>query len=174
MDGSQNSAEPGPSQRPRRLRVNQQQILNIFDQIDSDISNTDLLDSDEEQDDYDPRPNAGTAAVSFSESASTEGEEVDVRPPPRKGRTKVWKKKKFDKAYKSTAPSLPVPGHDEPINYFAEYLTEDFSEITVNQTNLYSVQKTGKSIDTNAVEMKKFFGIHVAMGVFNLPRYRMY
>ncbi|KAK2701848.1 hypothetical protein QYM36_019514 [Artemia franciscana] len=174
MDGSQNSAEPGPSQRPRRLRVNQQQILNIFDQIDSDISDTDLLDSDEEQDDYDPRPNAGTAAVNSRESASTEGEEVDVRPPPRKGRTKVWKKKKFGKAYKSTAPSLPVPGHDEPINYFAEYLTEDFFEITANQTNLYSVQKTGKSIDTNAVEMKKFFGIHVAMGVFNLPQYRMY
>ncbi|KAK2710316.1 hypothetical protein QYM36_013836 [Artemia franciscana] len=152
MDGSQNSAEPGPSQRPRRLRVNQQQILNIFDQIDSDISDTDLLDSDEEQDDYDPRPNAGTAA----------------------GRTKVWKKKKFDIAYKSTAPSLPVPGHDEPINYFTEYLTEDFFEITANQTNLYSVQKTGKSIDTNVVEMKKFFGIHVAMEVFNLLRYRMY
>ncbi|KAK2720891.1 hypothetical protein QYM36_004694 [Artemia franciscana] len=113
MDGSQNSAEPGPSQRPRRLRVNQQQILNIFDQIDSDISDTDLLDSDVEQEDYDPRPNAGTAAVSSRESASTE-----VRPPPRKGRTKVWKKKKFDKAYKSTAQSLPVPGHDEPINYF--------------------------------------------------------
>ena len=42
------------------------------------------------------------------------------------------------------------------------------------QTNLYSVQNKGSSIETNAKEMEQFLGIHILMGGIELPDYDMY
>ena len=40
--------------------------------------------------------------------------------------------------------------------------------------NLYSVQQTGNSINTNKVEIEQFFGILILMGIFNFPEMHMY
>ena len=43
-----------------------------------------------------------------------------------------------------------------------------------DETNLYSVQTTGKSVNTSKEEIKQFIGILVQMGVLKYPQYRMY
>lgn len=44
----------------------------------------------------------------------------------------------------------------------------------VDQTNLYSVQKTGTSINTRVSEMEQFLGIHMMSGIIQMPSYRMF
>ena len=39
---------------------------------------------------------------------------------------------------------------------------------------MYSVQETGKSVDTNPDEIEQFIGIIVQMGILKYPQYRMY
>lgn len=63
---------------------------------------------------------------------------------------------------------------DTPVKYFFKYFPEDFWEELAFQTNLYSVQERGSSIQTNSKELKMFVGILIAMGVLKLPRVRLY
>ena len=44
----------------------------------------------------------------------------------------------------------------------------------MEQTNLYSIQKNGKSINTNKDEIEKFLGMHMMMSILLLPAYHMY
>ena len=39
---------------------------------------------------------------------------------------------------------------------------------------MYSVAKTGKPLQTNSVELKKFFGMNLVMGCISYPRLSMY
>ena len=49
--------------------------------------------------------------------------------------------------------------------FFTNKLIQDI----VKNTNLYSVQKTCKSVNTNVEEIKKFIGMNIIMGVIPLP-----
>ncbi|KAE9522588.1 hypothetical protein AGLY_017010 [Aphis glycines] len=62
-----------------------------------------------------------------------------------------------------------------PISYFMKYFPEEaFSKMAIF-TNIYAEQKsTNKWVQTTSAEMKVFVGIHLMMGVLNLPRVRMY
>ncbi|XP_022182789.1 piggyBac transposable element-derived protein 3-like [Myzus persicae] len=62
-----------------------------------------------------------------------------------------------------------------PISYFMKYFTEEaFNEMAM-YTNIYEEQKiTNQWVQTTSAEMKVFVGIHLMMGVLNLPRVRMY
>ena len=44
----------------------------------------------------------------------------------------------------------------------------------VDNTNLYSVQKTGKSVNVTVEEMKSFIGMQIVMGIVRMPRYECY
>ena len=72
--------------------------------------------------------------------------------------------------------SLPPVQFDEmtPLNFFKMFWDDSITDILVEQTNLYSVQITGRSIDTNRNEMEQFLGIHMLMSIVNLPSYQMY
>ena len=43
--------------------------------------------------------------------------------------------------------------------------------LVVENTNLYSVQKTRKNVNTNKEEIKTFIGIKMLMGLIKLPQY---
>ena len=60
-----------------------------------------------------------------------------------------------------------------PFEYFKLSWTEELNELIAEQTNLYSVQKTGKSVKTSSDEIKKYIGMHLRMGIVHLPSYRM-
>ena len=42
-----------------------------------------------------------------------------------------------------------------PIDFFKRFWTDNITNMTAEQTNLYSVQKKGSSIETNAKEIEK-------------------
>ena len=57
----------------------------------------------------------------------------------------------FDKPFKDEEFSLPPEGADEMTlpNYFKIFWSDDIINLLVEQTNLYTVQQTGSSINTN-------------------------
>ena len=44
----------------------------------------------------------------------------------------------------------------------------------VENTDLYLVQKCGKSVNTDSAEMKIFLGLHISMWIVQMPRYDAY
>ena len=62
------------------------------------------------------------------------------------------------------------PPNDDlsPLNYFEKFIDNSIIE-NLDQTNLYSAQKTGKSINTSVIEMCQFIGIHILAGVVQMP-----
>ncbi|KAL4126370.1 hypothetical protein QTP88_010592 [Uroleucon formosanum] len=62
-----------------------------------------------------------------------------------------------------------------PISYFMKYFTEEaFDEMAIF-TNIYAEQKsTNQWVQITSAEMKVFVGIHLMMGVLNLPRVRIF
>ncbi len=71
---------------------------------------------------------------------------------------------------------LPEPPQDEmtTLQYFKLFFDDELIHHIVDQTNLYSVQKTGTSVNTSESELEQYLGILLMMGVIILPQYRMY
>ena len=44
----------------------------------------------------------------------------------------------------------------------------------MENTNLYIVQKSGASVNTNKDEISSFIGKHILMGIVQLPNYKAY
>lgn len=61
-----------------------------------------------------------------------------------------------------------------PLNYFKTFFDDKIIDKIVNETNLYSVQKDGTSINTSFAEISQFFGIQILSGIVRMPSYRMY
>ena len=60
------------------------------------------------------------------------------------------------------------------LTYFRKFWSHDITERLVDQTNLYSVEKTGESIRTTKEEMEKFIEVQMLMSIVKLPKYEMY
>ena len=52
----------------------------------------------------------------------------------------------------------------EPISYFKALVTDEVVEHMAEQTNLYSVQEDGQSMDTSRVEIDLFIRLYLWMG----------
>lgn len=62
---------------------------------------------------------------------------------------------------------------ETPVAYFSKYFRNSmFSYITM-QTNIYAQQKSS-SFSTTSDEVKRYVGILIKMGVYGLPRYRLF
>lgn len=55
-----------------------------------------------------------------------------------------------------------------PYMYFKQFVTDEMLQETVEQTNLYSVQKEGKSVNTTAKEIEQVLGIYMHMGLVEI------
>lgn len=60
------------------------------------------------------------------------------------------------------------------LQYFIEYITDNILETVVNETDTYSMQKSGKSMNTNKAEVLSLIGFKVIVVVFKLPSYKLY
>ena len=86
-----------------------------------------------------------------------------------------WRKRDI-----SSTPVTCEPVVDEvevimsPLEYFKTFWNDELTELVVEQTNLYSTQKTTSSESTTTEEIEKFIGMHMKMGVMRLPSYKMY
>ncbi|XP_068081805.1 piggyBac transposable element-derived protein 3-like [Anabrus simplex] len=89
-----------------------------------------------------------------------------------------WKKKYFqEKPHPVPIDYTNIqnpPSERTPLQYHEDYFDDDFFNLAAEKTNMYSVVKTGKSINTNPQELKKFFGINLLMGCIRYPRLSMY
>ncbi|CAH2089681.1 unnamed protein product [Euphydryas editha] len=61
-----------------------------------------------------------------------------------------------------------------PIEYFRLFFSDDIISLIVQQTNLYSTQLKGNSINITEDDIKDFLAILVYMGVHKLPAYTDY
>nr|CAI5817626.1 unnamed protein product [Callosobruchus analis] len=61
-----------------------------------------------------------------------------------------------------------------PYKYFQTFFSDDLLEMAVDNTNLYSVQQTGKSICFTVDEMRDFLAIQILMGIVEMPAYTDY
>ena len=54
--------------------------------------------------------------------------------------------------------------------YFKQFFDDDLIKHIADQTNLYSVQCTGKSINVDGNEIEQYFGILLLMNVIKLEQ----
>jgi hypothetical protein len=59
-----------------------------------------------------------------------------------------------------------------PYLLFKEYLPTQLFTYFAEQTNAYSIQNTGTSVDTSSLEMEQLFAIWLYSGVVSVPAYR--
>ena len=70
--------------------------------------------------------------------------------------------------------SEPPADEKSPRDYFDMIFDSSLYKKIADEINLYSVQTTGKSVNTSKEEIEQFIGILVQMGVMKYPQYRMY
>lgn len=61
-----------------------------------------------------------------------------------------------------------------PLDYFSVFVTDDIIEYIDEESNLYSIQCTGKSIYVSQNEVKTFLLLKLLMGIIVLPDYTDY
>ena len=54
------------------------------------------------------------------------------------------------------------------------FYKHDFNVLLAEQTNIYSAQKTGSSLNTTAEEIKQLIGIQIYIPIIDFPNFRMY
>lgn len=86
--------------------------------------------------------------------------------------TGSWENQKYN-PFNNMMSAPPVEPYT-PLEYFKQLFDSKIVENIVYQTNLYSVQKNGSSINANSNKMEQFFGMHMCMSVIKMPAYRMY
>ena len=55
-----------------------------------------------------------------------------------------------------------------PLQYFECFCKADLNNLIAEQSNLYSVQKSGKSVCTNGIEIQKLIGIQMSPSTFQI------
>ena len=61
-----------------------------------------------------------------------------------------------------------------PFQYFQRFWDNEIRKYLTEQTNLYSMQETGKSINVTGDEIEVFFGIQMTMAIVRMSQYEMY
>lgn len=89
-----------------------------------------------------------------------------------------WKKKDFQPPPAVfTGPTFQPP-YDQrlksPYEYFQQFVTNDMLENVVEHTNRYSVQKSGKSVNTTKKELEQVVGMFFQMGLVRMSSTRQY
>ena len=88
-----------------------------------------------------------------------------------------WRKREppvVDGTFHGKSFSDPPLTEISPYMYFKQFFDDELIKDIADQTNLYSVQCTGKSINVNENEIEQYFGILILMSVIKLPQVRMY
>ena len=60
-----------------------------------------------------------------------------------------------------------------PLQYFREFIAVKNLETVINEANIYIMQKTGKSMNTNMAEVLSLICMKVMMRIVKLPSYKL-
>ena len=110
---------------------------------------------------------------------SDSGEEEHMQTKKSVKRVYRWRKKEpalFDTSVKGGKFSPPPPNAENmtPFQYFQRFWDNEIRKYLTEQTNLYSMQETGKSINVTGDEIEVFFGIQMTMAIVRMSQYEMY
>lgn len=85
-----------------------------------------------------------------------------------------WKKSRFEHAAEITDSVFneTIPCDCSAVDYFYRFFPEALIDDICNNTNLYSVQETGKSIKVTREELQDFLAINILMGIVVMPSYK--
>ena len=89
----------------------------------------------------------------------------------------VWRKKDIESINTDFVhvPLYPEPNKNTtPYEYFKQFVTPEKMESLAFQTNLYSAQRNGSSMDVSPNEIEEFMGVYFRMGLVELPSQRSY
>lgn len=99
--------------------------------------------------------------------------QLNVRLPNRHRNLHVWRRGDIletrDNQNPNNIQSEDDNNNKSPLDYFSYYFDEQILEYVSDQSNLYSVQKEGFSINTNPKELQAFLSILIYMGICKLP-----
>ena len=161
----------------------------IFTPGGSDSEMSDLYDSESEDEDGIEHFRVGEDLEKMIPCDGSDGSDSDedamqaaTKQTPHEGKQKRsyrWCHKQppvVDEAFGGEEFSLPPEAFADlsPLYYFQQFWDDSITCQLVEQTNLYSVQKTGKSINTTKDEMEQFIGIQMKMSIVKMPRYQNY
>ena len=120
--------------------------------------------SDEENDDEDDVRLANLANASSDSNIKTANKVYQ------------WQKHDTPMADCTFQGTFTEPPEEEltPLQYFKLIFKDEILNTIVESTNLYSVQKPGTSVNTNKDETSSFIGIHIPVGIVQLPNYKAY
>uniref|UniRef100_A0A3B4ZUF9 PiggyBac transposable element-derived protein domain-containing protein n=1 Tax=Stegastes partitus TaxID=144197 RepID=A0A3B4ZUF9_9TELE len=154
-------------------RVATSVVLPPDDSSDSDEGTS----TEDEEDELYTQGQCGDSYSSSSDhlsgSSSDEAEEGENQRKQR--RIFKWRKKEFEPQSTATQSHFIAPEElSTPLLYFSKFFDEDIFEAIAHQTNLYSCQLIGSSINTNAYEIKAFIGMKLIIGVVKMPAVENY
>ncbi|XP_063902705.1 piggyBac transposable element-derived protein 3-like, partial [Zophobas morio] len=136
--------------------------------------------SDDNQDNNDDQDNCYNKHANFDNNEETSDEEpvASTSKRQKKKTTIAWRKTKFVAPNTSFIPendddnSTSTP--DSPFEYFSRYFPLEIFTQLAEYTNIYSVFKSGKSLNTTENEIRRLVALHIIMGIINYPRLRLY
>ena len=103
---------------------------------------------------------------------------VTVKQTMKQKRNYRWHKKEFNSPtveFKGEQALPPADGSvDTPLQHFNKFITDEMVQLVAENTNLYSVQKNGKSVATTTKEIEQVFGMFFRMGIVCMPGIRVY
>ena len=156
-------------------------IERIFNGNESEAED---LSSDEDGDDidyvasdHDSGDDAGNDDNNSNDDNSEENENTTAVDMETQRNRKVfrWRKKDVSPSDESfTQEKDETEEIKSPLEYFRQFWPDDINELVAQQTNLYSTQKSGTSMNTTKPEMERFIGMHLKMGLIQLPSYKLY
>lgn len=89
-----------------------------------------------------------------------------------------WKRKQFEPPSVEFVECVEEDSEERldwtPYMYFKDFVTDEMLQEIAEETNLYSVQKNGKSVNTNAQEIEQILGMYMHMGLVQMPNIRAY
>ena len=80
----------------------------------------------------------------------------------------------FDTSFKGEHFSPPPLDPLSPYHYYKIFFDDNLIKHITEQTNFYSIQTSGKSINVTTDGMEQYFSILVRMSIIKLPQVRMY
>lgn len=61
-----------------------------------------------------------------------------------------------------------------PLRWHRRFITSEMLELLMENTNVYSVQKHGRSVNTTVKELEQLIGLFLRMGICQMSRNRLY
>lgn len=147
---------------------------------DEEEENPDSCD-DEEEENPDSSDDDESPGVTEEEEDTTKPRDTTLKQSARgKVKRKVyrWKRKQFEPPSVEFVECVEEDSEERldwtPYMYFKDFVTDKMLQEIAEETNLYSVQKNGKSVCTNAQEIEQILGMYMHMGLVQMPNIRAY